>query len=989
MRLAMLLVVVLCLVWPASGATINVPADYPTIQAAINAANPGDIIVVAAGTYAELLSINKSLTLQGPNAGIDPNTGVRGAESILDFSSVVGNPLIAISATGTVIIDGFKIVDNNAAGGRSAIRITAVTDHVIKNCIFERAATGSPGITRGIEISPSSTGDVSITSNLFVGIGPSDLFSNRTWTSAIYSNGGGTATSITSNVFRYCRTAINLDDYTSAQTISGNTFDQNGTAMSFGGVSPTVGTFTIAGNNFVAAVPSTHINLSNVAPSFFLDVTGNIFEGQSTSTMGQTDLYTLEYRMVHRFNVGRNGLVLFKPNNVYVVPPLTGLSPQKKGLVQEGVDAASTGWTVNVAPGTYEEQIEITKSLSLRGEGASNTTIKSPTSLTKKFITAGPTNNFPIIYVHDASNVMVRDLTVDGAGRGNGNYRFIGVGYRNAGGIVEACTIKDIRETPISGTQHGVAIYAFADNGTDRTLNVTNNLLTGFQKNGTAFSGANLSVTASDNTVVGAGPVGFIAQNGLQLSFGARGTITNNNVSGIAYTGPGWSATGILVYAASGNAVTSGNTVTNAMVGIWYITTEGSVTGNTVTYTLAGMGGTSYWWGIVADPGEGAMRQPPPAYFASDSSSSRPSRGDSGKRRNGLNPLSVLTTSVNGNQVNGGGSGTGIEADALGSETLNFSAEENCVTNCAVGVSLYNDAGATLNASVNRNSIFGNTVGLDNASTSAQNAENNWWGDTDGSGPFHATLNPTGTGNSVVGNVDFTPWNSNVVVNAGPDQTLYIGYGPTSLILTAAVSGGSTPYSYLWSTGATTSSITVSTSLGVGVFTFSVSVSDVTKCNGGSDQVLVTIEDVRCGTNLDKVAIYHRSANGQYHRICVAPAAVPAHLAHGDVFALPRPVPGMPEVPERFDLKQNYPNPFNPVTTIELALPVESEVKVEVFNTLGQKVAETASGRFAAGYHELHFDASSLASGLYVYRMSARGERGEYFTAVKKMMVMK
>ncbi len=988
LRVCISVVVVLTLGLSAYGATINVPGNYPTIQAAINAASAGDTIVVAAGTYSEVLSINKSLTLQGANANVDPNTGTRGTESVLDFSGVSGNPLIAITATGTVVIDGFKIVDNNTAGGRSAIRITAVTTHAIKNCIFERAASGSPGITRGVEISPSSSGGVSITANLFVGIGLSDLFSHRTWTSAIYSNGGGTATSVTNNVFRYCRTAINLDDYTSAQTIVGNTFDQNGTALSFGGVSPTTGAFTIAGNSFVAATPSTHINLSNVASAFLLDVTGNTFEGSSTSAMSQNDLYTLEYRMVHRFNVGKNGLVLFKSNNVYVVPPLTGLSPQKKGLVQEGVDAASAGWTVNVAPGTFEGQVEIARSLTLRGEGATFTTIKAPTMLTKKFITGVSTNNFPVVYVHDAADAVVRDLTVDGAGRGNGNYRFIGVGYRNAGGTVEGCTVKDIRETPISGTQHGVAIYAFADNGTDRILNVNNNLLTGFQKNGTAFNGANLTVTATGNTVVGAGPVGFIAQNGIQLSFAATGAITNNAVSGIAYTGSGWSATGILLYDASATVMTGGNTVTNAMVGIWYINSQGSATDNTVTYSQTGMGSTSYWWGIVADPGEGSTRQPPPAFFASDSSSSRPV-GNAGKERGGMNPFSSLTISINANHVDGGGSGTGIEADALGSEVLDFIAEENCVTNCAVGFSLYNEGTATLNASVNRNSIVGNVVGLENASTSPQNAENNWWGDTDGSGPFHATLNTTGTGDSVVGAVDFIPWNGAVAVSTGPDQALYIGYGPTSTTLTAGVSGGALPYTYLWSTGATTPSITVSTSMGVGTYSFSVNVTDVTRCNSGSDTINVTIEDVRCGSNLDKVALYHRTANGRYHWICVAPSSVPAHLAHGDVFTLPRPAATINEVPEQFALKQNFPNPFNPSTAIAYDLPVDAHVSIEVYSVLGQKVAQLVDENLTAGYHNVTFDATSLASGIYIYRMTAQGFRGEHFVQVRKMMVIK
>jgi hypothetical protein len=80
------------------------------------------------------------------------------------------------------------------------------------------------------------------------------------------------------------------------------------------------------------------------------------------------------------------------------------------------------------------------------------------------------------------------------------------------------------------------------------------------------------------------------------------------------------------------------------------------------------------------------------------------------------------------------------------------------------------------------------------------------------------------------------------------------------------------------------------------------------------------------------------------------------------------------QIPERVSLAQNYPNPFNPGTEIEYALPETAEVRLEVFNMMGQRVATLVSTRQTAGNYSVRFDAGSLASGTYVYRLSAGQE---------------
>jgi hypothetical protein len=81
-------------------------------------------------------------------------------------------------------------------------------------------------------------------------------------------------------------------------------------------------------------------------------------------------------------------------------------------------------------------------------------------------------------------------------------------------------------------------------------------------------------------------------------------------------------------------------------------------------------------------------------------------------------------------------------------------------------------------------------------------------------------------------------------------------------------------------------------------------------------------------------------------------------------------------VPGTFRLEQNYPNPFNPSTTIRYSIPRRSHVTLTVFSLLGQQVAVLVGAQQDAGSHEIRFDASGLASGVYFYRLTAEGHTG-------------
>jgi hypothetical protein len=89
-------------------------------------------------------------------------------------------------------------------------------------------------------------------------------------------------------------------------------------------------------------------------------------------------------------------------------------------------------------------------------------------------------------------------------------------------------------------------------------------------------------------------------------------------------------------------------------------------------------------------------------------------------------------------------------------------------------------------------------------------------------------------------------------------------------------------------------------------------------------------------------------------------------------------------IAQSFQLNQNYPNPFNPTTTIGFNIPNEMPVSLKIYDITGREIASLLNETKLAGYHEVRFDGSKLASGIYLYKLKT-----ENFTQVRKMALAK
>ena len=271
----------------------------------------------------------------------------------------------------------------------------------------------------------------------------------------------------------------------------------------------------------------------------------------------------------------------------------TAVSHPSDTPIQSAIDAASDGDIIIVHEGTYDEQVIIDKALTLQGFG--DATVIKPTQETANNFqlfarkAGGAANTAPIIVVQAGpeKEVTIKDLKVNGSlvsSVPSGANSFVGILYLGTGGTIDSVTIDGLLTTQSNG------IY-LSSLGETVAVEVKGCTISNFLKNGITANYEGLTASIHDNVVIGLGPIENIAQNGIQIGFGATGSIFENEVSNIAYTGEGWIACGILIFDWSGTVTITDNIVTDCQGGIigqtWYHpgSYKAIVSGNTVSAT--------------------------------------------------------------------------------------------------------------------------------------------------------------------------------------------------------------------------------------------------------------------------------------------------------------------------------------------------------------------------------------------------------------------
>jgi parallel beta-helix repeat protein len=463
--------------------------------------------------------------------------------------------------------------------------------------------------------------------------------------------------------------------------------------------------------------------------------------------------------------------------------------------IQSAVTAASAGDTINVAAGTYTEQVVITRSLTLQGAGAANTTIQAPATLTATTWTHRGTAFNTLIEVNGATvhgiTVNISGFTIDGLNKSSASPRYTGIVYYNANGTISANTITKFGSAPVAG-EDGWGVFVVEG----CNVAISGNTIDNWSKGGIVVDGdddipnTDVTATITGNTITGAGDIAASAQNGIQISRGATGTVNSNNIiSNIGFTPTTYSAAGILVYMADGVTV-SGNTTNNTETGVYVQdqNTSGGISGNVVSDN--NITGSKY--GV---------------YVLRSSNTEISGNTIDGSTYFGVRVGSdSATTTIENNAIkNSVYDGIHIESSAAtitgvvitGNDILNNNTADNTTSG---GIFVGQSGSGSVDASevtVHENNISGNKQYgvLNYNATGTLDATNNWWGSANG--PAHAsnTFNVGEQGDKVSNNVLFTPW-----LNSGVDSDTTIpGFQPAAGTSFAPVTIGDDGYSSIQS----------------------------------------------------------------------------------------------------------------------------------------------------------------------------------------------
>lgn len=674
-----------------NGASIGTHS-YASIQIAIDAAISGNTIDVGAGTYAENVSLDgkTNLTIQGAGEAtiIEPASGIGFA---IKNSSGITIKNLKIHTTGTNA-HGVWVAGTPNGGATAVTGLTVQDDTIVvdgySSGIYAEQVDTTPhsgwlitgntitvnpgaGVTGdGMDLHDVSGSEVSY--NTIILNTPTDS-TNVLWTSElsnlsslIFSNNTISGSSGSEIAILTDFLDALADTSITTVTVSGNTFSNWGSrALRVGTANGTGAVTEIAVNSniFQMAADTTEVIGGTAASS--ATGSGNIFNVSGTAK------------------------------------------------IQKAVDGAFSGDTINVAAGTYDEQVVIDgEDLILQGVG--DTTIirpSAPATLTQTYtFPAGTfwsgTTASSIILVENASAVTIKDLKVDGINvtslplTGSPD-RLVGVLLGVSSGTIDNATVTSIKTAGYANRTYGIEVSG-ADSGT-YSVEVKSSHITDWARNGIVADGTNLTANINHNTLVGPGTISGQVANGILFIGGAAGNTTSNTISGMHYNAdPVSRSAGILIYGAT-------------TAGILIDQNDISDTDDGINLSASSHNATVSNNNLHNNLEVGIQLE-------------------NGTANNAITGNTIVNNTMAGIRFGGAGDPVPAEADT--------------------------PPGAG-NVANDKNTITGNANGIVNYDTGLGqifDAANNWWGNV--SGPFNTTSNPLGTGDSISDNVNFVPWYS-------------------------------------------------------------------------------------------------------------------------------------------------------------------------------------------------------------------------------------
>ncbi|RLI58599.1 MAG: hypothetical protein DRO93_09575, partial [Candidatus Thorarchaeota archaeon] len=447
--------------------------------------------------------------------------------------------------------------------------------------------------------------------------------------------------------------------------------------------------------------------------------------------------------------------------------------------IQGGIDAACSGDTINVADGTYEEQLVINKNITLEATG--NPKIMAPSNVSRNtYLIQESGHTFdPIIFVYggtyNAGNntvwgsgviyVNISGFEIDGQNDGIGDV-YAGIFLRNVDGRIYNNYVHNMHVS--SGNPQTFCIEGYGNSN----VRADNNTVMNYTRGGIVFNGDLGSlpdpyVIIENNTVVGNGlsDGGGWAENGIQIGWGASGIVQYNDVSANGWPGGSWKGTGIII-TGTANVIVRNNDVHDNEGSIAVVGYEDWKNAPCHDITIKSNQVYSNLYGISAEANVN--------HIVIESNIIHDNDYDGIDVWAYVNVWGIETSYPNNITIQNNEIYNHTYCGIYLSDVYdNISIIQNEIYNNGEGIYLDNYYGTDSDAAIHYNNIYNNIYyGVWNNGNILVNATYNYWGDA--TGPYHPTLNPDGTGDNVSDNVDFTPWLDDMYPSGNPYADVFI-----------------------------------------------------------------------------------------------------------------------------------------------------------------------------------------------------------------------